>query len=77
MSHLNPDFPYPAGHKPAEPNPARALQNVFEASDRWELNAWTDSALVTARAALRHMLGKVENELGNRKFMTPLRNRNS
>ncbi|HSL51998.1 MAG TPA: hypothetical protein VK878_23250 [Candidatus Deferrimicrobiaceae bacterium] len=66
-----------AARATAEPNPARALQNMFEGSDKWGLNAWTESALIVSRAALKHMLVKIEGELGRRKLIAPLRNRNS
>lgn len=51
-------------------NPAKTLQRVFEDSDGWSMSAWTDAALVLSRAALKHMLVKVESELGKRNLMS-------
>lgn len=72
MNHLNPDFPYPAGHAPAPrsvQHPSGALMSVFEGSEGWEMSDWTAPSLITARAGLRHMLQLVERELGQRKLL--------
>jgi hypothetical protein len=53
--------------------PAANIAEIFEGSDDWDTGAWTTPALVTSRAALRHMLKMVENELGRRGEMSTTR----
>lgn len=50
--------------------PAANIAEIFEGSDDWDMGAWSTPALVTSRAALRHMLKKVENELDKRGEMS-------
>lgn len=52
-----------------EPNPARALQDLFESSGGWEMSVWSGPALVISRASLREMLRLVETEMGSRKML--------
>lgn len=49
------------------------LFSLLQQSDTWTTDAWRDSSLLMARAGLKHMLAKVERELGQRRLMGPLR----
>lgn len=57
--------------------PAANIAEIFEGTDDWDTGAWATSSLIASRAALRHMLGKVEKELGKRGEMPTYRGGNA
>jgi len=52
---------------------ADTVISLIHQSIKWKLPDWTDAELVLSRASLKHVLQRVEAEMGSRKLMPPSR----